>query len=73
MVAPEDLRDKVAQEIRRPTFGRFEEPIPDVFGFLPFNKLQEIVDGARMLNLASSLPPSFLEKVAEYFNDEEAE
>lgn len=70
LVAPEERRDKVAQEIRRPTFGRFEKPLPDVCGFLPFNKLQETVDGARKLNLASSLPPSFLEKVAEYFNDD---
>lgn len=69
LVAPEERRDKVAQEIRRPTFGRFEKPLPDVCGFLPFNKLQETVEGARKLNLASSLPPTFLEKIAEYFDE----
>lgn len=73
LVAPEERRDKVAQEIRRPTFGRLEKPLPDVCGFLPFNKLQATVEGARNLNLASSLPPSFLEKIAEYFDDEAAE
>jgi hypothetical protein len=74
LVAPEDRHDKVSQEIQRPTFSKLDKPLPDVCGFLPFDKLAETVGGIRKLDLASSLQPSFLEKVAEYFteNDDEA-
>jgi hypothetical protein len=67
LVAPEERREKVSQEIRRPTFSRLERPLPKVCGFLPFNKLQETVDGIRKLQIASALQPAFLDKVAEYF------
>jgi hypothetical protein len=73
LVAPEERRDKVAQEIRRPTFSRLDKPLPDVCGFLSFDKLQETVAGIRKLNLASALQASFLETVAEYFDADEHE
>jgi len=71
LVAPEERREKVAQEIRRPTFRHFEKPLPEVCGFLPFDKLQKTVEGVRRLNLASSLSPNIIDKVAEYFNNDE--
>ncbi|WP_437724051.1 hypothetical protein [Sorangium sp. So ce861] len=70
LVAPEERRDKVEQEIQRPTFALREKALPEVCGFLPFNKLCETVEGIRKLQLASSLQPNFLEKVAEYFAQE---
>lgn len=71
LVAPDERRDKVAQEIRRPTFSLRDRPLPELCGFLPFNKLSEAVGGIRKMNLASSLNPDFVAKVAEYFEREE--
>lgn len=68
LVAPDDRRDKVAQEIRRPTFALRERPVPEICGFISFSILMEKVDGIRKLGLASSLKPDFLETTAEYFN-----
>lgn len=73
LVAPEERRDKVEQEILRPTFSLREKALPGVCGFLPFNRLCETVEGARKLKLAASLQPGFLESVAEYFGKEAEE
>ncbi|OFW16912.1 MAG: hypothetical protein A3H27_07960 [Acidobacteria bacterium RIFCSPLOWO2_02_FULL_59_13] len=70
LVAPDDRRDKVEQEISRPTFKLRERPLPEVCGFLSFSKLIETVTGIRTLGLASSLKPDFLQKIAEFFGSE---
>ena len=67
LVAPDERRDKVKQEILRPTFSLKEKPLAEICGFLGFGKLTEKLDGIRQLNLASSLKPDFLLKSAEYF------
>jgi hypothetical protein len=67
LVAPDERRDKVKQEILRPTFSLREKPLAEVCGFLSFEKLAEKVDGIRRLGLASSLKPDFLQKTAEFF------
>ncbi|MCL5105731.1 MAG: hypothetical protein M1133_16685 [Armatimonadetes bacterium] len=67
LLAPDDRRDKVVQEIRRPTFCLRERPLPEVCGFLPFSSFLQKVEGIRKLGLASSLKPDFLESTAEYF------
>jgi hypothetical protein len=67
LVASEERRDKVEQEILRPTFSLRDKALPEVCGFLPFNKLIERIEGIRKHQLAASLQPNFLEKVAEYF------
>jgi hypothetical protein len=69
LVAPDDRRDKVAQEIRRPTFALRERPLPEICGFISFSALRKKVEGIRELGLASSLKPDFLEATAEYFTD----
>ncbi|WP_169737147.1 hypothetical protein [Deinococcus pimensis] len=68
LVAPDERRTKVAQEIRRPTFQLRSKPLHAVCGFLAFSNLVEKVEAIRRLNIASSLSPSFLEQTAEYFN-----
>lgn len=70
LVAPEDRRDKVAQEIRRPTFSLRDKPLPEICGFISFGKFCDAVEGIHKLKLAASLQPSFLSSVTEYFNDE---
>ncbi len=75
LVAPDDRRGRVEQEITRPTFALRDKPLPEVCGFLSFTNLMEKVDGIRKLGLAKALKPDFLEQTAEYFTggDEEAE
>jgi len=67
LVAPDERREKVEQEIRRPTFKLREKPLQEVCGYLSFSKLRKKVDGIRELGLASSLSPDFLQHDAEYF------
>jgi len=38
VVAPDDRRGKVEQEIRRPTFVYREKPLPEICGFLSFSR-----------------------------------
>jgi len=41
LVAPDDRRGKVKQEITRPTFAFREKPLPRVCGFIGFNTLMD--------------------------------
>ncbi len=70
LVAPDDRRQKVAQEIQRPTFKVREKPLPELCGFLSFSMLMTKVEGIERLGLARSLKPDFLESAAEYFRAE---
>jgi hypothetical protein len=72
IVAPDDRRDKVEQEILRPTFSLRERPVPEVCEFLSFSTLMEKVEGIQRLGIASSLKPDFLEHAAEFFGEPEA-
>jgi len=67
LVAPDERRNKVEQEILRPTFNLREPPLARICGFLSFSKLTEHLNGIRKLGLGSSLKPDFLNKLAEYF------
>jgi len=69
IVAPGDRRDKVEQEILRPTFVLREKPLAEVCGFLCIDELTEKIDAATKLGLISSLKPDFLEQMAEYFTE----
>lgn len=71
LVAPDERRDKVEQEILRPTFALREKPLAKVCGFISFSKLMEKLDGIRKLGLATSLKPDFLQKTAQYFAEGE--
>lgn len=73
LVAPDDRRDKVEQELLRPTFKLREKPLLRVCGFLSFNKLTERIEVIRRLDLATSLKPTFLDQTAEFFGDDDTE
>jgi hypothetical protein len=73
LVAPDERRAKVQQEIVRPTFAYREKPLPKVCGFVGFGKLMEKVEGIRRLGLAGSLKAEFLKTTAEYFGDLDAD
>lgn len=67
IVAPSERKDKVEQEILRPTFMLREKPLAEICGFLSIGELTEKIDAATKLGLISSLKPDFLEQMAEYF------
>lgn len=70
LVAPDERRTKVEQEITRPTFVLRDKPLNELCGFLAFSTLTEKVQGIRNLGLIGSLKPDFLEQTAEYFETE---
>ena len=67
LVAPDERRSKVEQELLRPTFRLRERPLNKMCGFLAFSKLSEVRRGIDTLGGASHLKPTFLKSVAEYF------
>ena len=70
LVAPDERRDKVEQELLRPTFSLREKPLARICGFLPFTILCQKLAGIRKLGLSASLKPSFLKTTAELFSTE---
>jgi hypothetical protein len=71
LVAPDERRTKVEQELLRPSFSLREKPLAKVCGFLPFGRLCEQLEGIRKLGLGSSLRATFLKSTAEYFSAED--
>jgi hypothetical protein len=69
LVAPDERRNKVQQEILRPTFELREKPLSKVCGFLAFSNLIEKIEGIHKLGIAKSLKPDFLENTAEFFGE----
>ena len=67
LVAPDERRAKVQQEIARPTFAYREKPLGRICGFVGFAKLMEKVEGVRKLGLAAAMKPdSLMKATAEY-------
>jgi hypothetical protein len=71
LVAPDERRDKVEQEVLRPTFSLREKPLARICGFLSFGILCEKLDGIRKLGLSGALKPDFLKTTAEFFAPDE--
>jgi len=70
LVAPDERRGKVEQELLRPTFSLREKPLAKICGFLPFGTFCEKLAGIRKLGLSDSLKPNFLKSVAEFFTED---
>lgn len=71
IVAPEERREKVAQEILRPTFRILERPLSEICGFLPLSVLKKKIEGARSLELLPSLKADFISQMAERFAEDD--
>jgi hypothetical protein len=71
LVAPDERRDKVEQELLRPTFGLRDKPLAKICGFLPFSVLCEKLAGIKKLGLSGSLKPSFLKTTAVFFKPDD--
>lgn len=71
LVAPEARRNKVMQEINRPTFSRFSPAVNEICRYISFEKLGESITSAEAY--IRHLKPGFLDEVAEScaFSDED--
>jgi hypothetical protein len=59
LVAPDERREKVKQEILRPTFSLREKPLAEVCGFVGFGKLTEQLEGIRKLRFGFLIERGF--------------
>lgn len=70
IVAPDERRDKVIEEVNRPTFSRLTPPLVQVCRFIPFsalrNRLKEVGAFVRYLK------PEFLDELSEECTPEES-
>jgi hypothetical protein len=63
IVAPEERRDKVKEEVNRPTFSRLSPPMRDVCRFISISTLQENV--SRVGTWVRHLRPDFVTEMSE--------
>lgn len=71
LLAGNERREKVRQEILRPTFELKSKPLSKVCGFISFSDIKKKIEGINQLGIASSVKPNFLVEMAEYFSSEE--
>ncbi len=63
IVAPDERREKVKEEISRPTFSKLPTPLSDLCRYIPFSAIRANVDKAGPL--VKYLNPQFLDDFAE--------
>ena len=63
IVAPSDRRDKVVQEVNRPTFDRLSQPMRKMCQFISFEELRRAVELPP--HVLRSLNPTFLNYFSE--------
>ncbi len=69
IVAPSERRDKVVQEVNRPTFARLSPPMREMCRFISFEELRRQLDLAR--HFLQFLKPEFLDTFSESCEPEE--
>lgn len=70
LVAPDDRREKVLEEVNRPTFSRLSPPLAEVCRYIAFSSLREHLD--RLGSYARHLRTDFLDDLSESCEIEEA-
>jgi hypothetical protein len=63
LVAPDERREKVIQQVNRPTFERMKPPLVDVCRYISFEGLRETLTAA--YDYVSFLKPAWLQTVSE--------
>jgi len=69
LVAPDDRREKVLQEVARPTFSVLKKPLHSVCRFLPYSQLEQAIQ--KYEGIAQHLKPEFLDEISEDCSPEE--
>ena len=63
LVAPDGRRDKIFEEIRRPTFARLKPPLTKICKFIPYSKLKKEVN--QLGSKVKFMKPEFIEDITE--------
>lgn len=63
LVAPDERRGKVMEEVNRPTFRRLDPPLAEVCSYISFDSLRDSLNRAQ--GLIKYLKPDFIEDMAE--------
>lgn len=63
LVAPDERRDKVIEEVNRPTFSRLNPPLSDVCSYISFSTLKKRL--GQVQGFVKYLKPDFLDEFAE--------
>jgi hypothetical protein len=63
LVAPEERRQKVMEQVNRPTFASMNQPLAEVCRYIPFEGLREALKTAR--DFVSFLKPDWLQNISE--------
>ncbi len=63
LVAPDDKRDKVMNEINRPTFAKLKPPLPTICKYVPYSKLKSEL--ASLGSRVKFIRPEFIADIAE--------
>ena len=69
IVAPDDRRDKVVNEVNRPTFSRLSPPLSEICRYIPFSVLKENIP--KVESMLSYIKPDYLEELSESCEIEE--
>lgn len=70
IVAPDDRRRSVFEEVNRPTFARLKRPLADICRFIPYSKLKREIEEAG--HRVKYLKPEFIKEMAETCKASEA-
>jgi hypothetical protein len=65
LVAPDERREKVIEEVNRPTFSRLTPPMNRICSYISFSTLQQNIEKAREAGWTRYLRPDFLQELAE--------
>jgi hypothetical protein len=63
LVAPDERRQKVRDEVNRPTFARARRPLSSVCKFIPYSRLRAKIE--QIGSTARYLRPEFIDEIAE--------
>jgi len=63
LVAPDDRRHKVFEEVNRPTFTRLSPSLAEIVRFISFTKLQ--MEFEKILPFIKVIRPEFIETISE--------
>jgi len=70
IVAPDERRDKVFEEINRPIFAKLKPPLPKICRFIPYSELKKGTE--KVKEYVKHLKPEFIEEIAESCEPDEA-
>jgi hypothetical protein len=63
LVAPDERRNRVMEEVNRPTFNRLSPPLSDICRFIAFSDLKAKINEVQ--SVLRYLKPDFIQEVSE--------